>query len=275
MISWFCFLKVLLSITFLARGWLTYRWDSPIRGLLWSEEFLAPVLQKYLGLDWGEFAANSDKGITIGLELSGILLMVSALIPWLPLRAKFAVPLILPAILIVILDAWARYVDSAFQLGMLIEYALQLGIPFLWLFARLGKSRPQKQPWVIATKILIAMTFIGHGMYAVGLHPVPWRFQSMTQDILRLSESNSLLFLRTVGYLDFVVAIGLFIRAIEKPMLIYMVFWGATTALARILSQPTQLDPWLVETLVRSVHWGVPLLVIWNQLGRVPNINRA
>ena len=32
-------LQFIVSVTFLARGWLTWRWDSPIRELIWEEKW--------------------------------------------------------------------------------------------------------------------------------------------------------------------------------------------------------------------------------------------
>lgn len=270
---WFGFLNILVSVTFVARGWLTYRWDSPIRGLLWNEEFFAPVVQRCLGLSWQDYAANSDQAITGSLEICGIILMVSAIVPWLPIRKTFCALLILPAILILSIDTFARFVESGFQFGMLIEHALQVGIAFAWLTAHHYRTKPI--PWIIWAKVLVALTFVGHGLYAVGLHPVPWSFQSMTRDLLGLSEPGALLFLRIVGCLDFVVAVAMFIRPIEKPVLAYIIFWGAVTALARIASNPTAIDPWFAENLVRTVHWGIPLLILKRPDLFAPKFNSA
>lgn len=259
---WLKWLKVSVSITLFCRGWLTYRWDSPIRGLLWNEEFLAPILKSWFNIDWGDYANQSDAAISSGLEFCGIILMVVAVLIWLPIGKRWlTLLLITPGIIILLLDAFARIVDSGFQLGMSIEKCLQWGTPVLLLLV-LYKPQ-QKSAWVGFAKILAALTFIGHGLYAVGFHPVPWNYQSMTRDLLGFSEAGALWFLRIAGILDFLVAIAIFVPPVARYALVYMALWGSATALARVCSHLTTTDPWLFETLVRSSHWAVPALLFW------------
>lgn len=258
---WLQSLKLVVSITLLARGWLTLRWDSPIRGLLWNEERLTPLLQSWFNLSWTDYAENSDTAITAGLEWAGIGLMISSIIPWLPFNRRILSLLLTPSIGVLILDAVARWVGSGLQLGMSMEKSLQWGTPVALLLA-ITWLYQKKSIWLNLAKALAALTFIGHGLYAMGFHPVPWNYQSMTMDLTGLNEAGTLLFLKLAGYMDFVVAIAIFIRPIEKYALVYMVLWGGATALARFFSAPTSIDPWLIETLVRTVHWAVPLLIL-------------
>ncbi len=253
-------LRLCVSITLLARGWLTYRWDSPIRGLCWHEEALTPLIEAWAGVSWEYYAAHSDAAITTGLQLGGLCLMVSAILPWLPLGRRWLTLLALPAMLVLGLDAWARIVASGYQHGSFLEKAMQCGTPWVWLLALHRSEATRALSLVI--RLLAAATFIGHGLYAVGYHPVPWHYQSMTYDITGMSTESTLLFLRVAGYLDFAVAVAIFIRPAERWALGYMVLWGGATALARYLSQPGSPDPWLVETLVRTAHWLLPLILL-------------
>ena len=70
-------LKLCVSLTLLARGWLTWRWDSPIRGLIWKEDWWSGILEQQTNLTWNEFAMISDPGITnllagLGFEFADI-----------------------------------------------------------------------------------------------------------------------------------------------------------------------------------------------------------
>ena len=90
----------------------------------------------------------------------------------------------------------------------------------------------------------------------------------MTTGILPVTEEGSLLFLKIVGWLDFVVVALLFIPVTQRAALIYMICWGGATSLARVLTyyEPNLpwngMDPWLAEALVRTSHFLVPLWLL-------------
>ena len=155
---------------------------------------------------------------------------------------------------------------------MAIEHALQVITPISLLLYR-SKSITNSR-WIGFVLIASAMTFLGHGLYAMGFHPVPLSFQVMTMKLLFASQETALLFLSVVGWLDILVAVTVFIPKLRTVSLLYLVAWGGLTALARIashvgLEQPYfGFDPWLAETLVRTPHWLLPLLTLflWKRL---------
>ena len=265
-------LQFLVSLLLLSRGWLTWRWDSPIRDLIWEEKWWSPVLAKF-EVTWSHFARTSDSWITPSLERMGIFLMVSALIPWLAgfSRLRWMRWLLVPAILILVLDAFSRWVGRDMQAGMLMEYALRMVAPIALLIS-LGRGSALR---VIRERIVIgilliatAVTFTGHGLYAMGHYSVPLDFRVMTTGILPVTEAGSLLFLKIVGWLDFVVVALLFIPVTQRSALIYMICWGGATSLARVLTyyEPNLpwngMDPWLAEALVRTSHCLVPFWLL-------------
>lgn len=261
-----------VSILLLSRGWLTWRWDSPIRELIWEEKWWTPVLAKF-DVTWGHFARTSDTWITPTLERTGIFLMVSALIPLLAMvpRLRWMRWLLIPAILILVLDAFSRWVGKDMQAGVAMEYALRVISP-LALLIYLGRGVPLlgiRRGIVVCLLLLAsALTFTGHGLYAMGYYDVPLEFRMMTTEILPISEEASLTFLKAAGWLDFVVVALVFIPPTRLVALIYMMLWGGATSVARIWAyyEPTLpwngLDPWLAEALVRTPHWVVPLWLI-------------
>jgi hypothetical protein len=113
------------------------------------------------------------------------------------------------------------------------------------------------------------VTFVGHGLYAVGYYSVPLHFQMMTTEILSLSEGGSLRFLEIFGWLDFLVVPFVLFRWTRWAALFYMFCWGGATALARILAYYDEalpyngMDPWFAEAMVRTSHWAIPFWLCW------------
>jgi hypothetical protein len=249
-----------------------WRWDSPIRELIWEEKWWTPVLAKF-DITWGHFARTSDLWITPTLKWTGFFLMGSALIPWLAAlpRLRWMRWFLLPAMLILVLDAFSRWIAKDMQAGLAMEYGLRVFAPLaLLLCLRQGGALSPVRRRIVTWLLLLAsaLTFTGHGLYAMGYYDIPLAFRLMTTEILPLSEEASLLFLKTAGWLDFVVVALVFLPATRLAALIYMGLWGGATTAARIWAyyDPTLpwkgLDPWLAEALVRTPHWLVPLWLI-------------
>lgn len=247
------------SATLFARGWLAWRWDSPIRGLFWQEDFWSGILDRGFGLSWSEFAQRSDPGITTTLQVIGGTLMILAVVPWIALaRPGKWVHLLWLGSALLGLDAFARWVAVDFEFAMSIEHALQVAAPLAYWYAL---RRPASKRWTIALSACAALTFVGHGLYAFGFHPVPLSFQTMTMKLLPLDGSGTMKFLQVVAILDFLAAAGIWVKATRQPALLYMIVWGFLTALARPAAQGFT-DPWIAEMLVRSAHWMLPLAIL-------------
>lgn len=273
-LDWVTFLLLQLGVTLLllSRGWLTWRWDSPIRELIWVEKWWTPVLAKF-EVTWAHFARTSDSWITPTLEWTGIFLMGSAAILWIAMipRLRWSRWLLVPAILILVLDAFSRWVNRDMQAGMALEYALRIFAPMaLLLHLRQFPTLPNLRRGIITWMLLLAtvLTFTGHGLYAMGYYDIPLAFRLMTMEILPLSEEASLTFLKVAGWLDFIAVTLVFLPATRLAALSYMMLWGGATTAARIWGyyDPTLpwngLDPWLAEALVRTPHWLIPLWLI-------------
>ena len=65
---------------------------------------------------------------------------------------------------------------------------------------------------ILIMKVAIAVTFISHGLYALNYYPRPGHFTEMVMDILGVKEATAILFLNVAGILDFVIAVGIFIK---------------------------------------------------------------
>ena len=259
---WMLILHATASMTLLARGWLTWRWDSPIRSLVWQEDWWTTPLQQWFGISWSYFAKHSEPTLTHTLESLGLFLMVSAIFPWTMMRKplRWSRWLLIPAGILLVLDATGRWIDADHQWGMAIEHTLQVITPWLLVFWRAKFDRA----WRFCVAVAASFTFVGHGLYAAGFYSVPLIFQTMTMQILGCSQESAILFLKVIGILDFVAVAGLWVTFFRRVSLMYMVAWGAATAMARMWAHEG-LDPWLAETLVRTSHWSLPLLLLWNR----------
>ena len=117
-------------------------------------------------------------------------------------------------------------------------------------------------------KIAIAMTFAGHGLYAIGFHPVPGHFIDMTISILGVSESQARALILGAGILDLLAAASLFVPSLFRPALVYAACWGFLTAAARPVSlyfldgDTWNQAYWFVEALCRVPHFALPLAVM-------------
>jgi len=89
-----------------------------------------------------------------------------------------------------------------------IEHGIQLGVPVLFTILHLYKIRLNKLK--ITLKILIALTFVGHGLFALGAHYVPNHFIEMTKFSLSFSSDQSITFLSVMGTMDLIVALLIF-----------------------------------------------------------------
>lgn len=266
--AWMMFLQAGASATLVARGWLTWRWDSPIRGLAWQEEWWSGLLEKQFDIPWSTFAKASDPYITSGLLVIGALLIAIGFVPWIiihPRLQKLRGLLWLGSALLA-LDSIARWVGKDYDFGMAIEHSLQILAPIALFLATSGRANEKVLTLLLG--VGSAFTFIGHGLYAIGFHPVPLSYQTMTMKLLSLGSEGTIRFLFLVGALDLVAAAALLIRPLRVAGLLYMTAWGFLTALARVAShvgasQPLHgLDPWIAETLVRTSHWLLPLLLL-------------
>lgn len=174
------------------------------------------------------------------------------------------------ALLLLTIANWHAH---EWALSQLIEMTLRWSTPLLWL----GLAIWPFERWKKATTLAIALTFTGHGLYALGWpYPTPSGFFVMTQNILGISALEAQWFLRVAGGLDLIVLVSLFIPPLARPALFYACFWGLVTATARSMAfvemdaSWTENMRWLAETIVRLTH-GLTPLALWFALRSNPD----
>ena len=256
----------------LSRAWQYLYWDSPLRTLLWDEDLVSTYVSR-LGWTWTEWVTSPRASLYIDLMTSslgvGFLIAASGvfIIHKAPVVGK--VLLVMGGVLCLfhaLLDTKAHFG----RIGHFAELSLQGFSPFLLVF--LFSKYYTDQRFHIGIRVAIALTFIGHGLYAWGYYPVPGHFQQMMISGFGVTNSQALILLKIAGFLDFMAAALLFVPAKKWAFagLYYIIIWGFLTAMARMwsnleLSSMSNLFAfWLSETTVRFVHFLVPLaLLFW------------
>lgn len=173
--------------------------------------------------------------------------------------------LLLPTAL-VFLQCYISYLAAGNLPEQLIEHSLQIALPLLLI------SYPPienfKSKWQLSIlSVLVALTFIGHGIYAVGWHLVPANFTEMVHLAFGWNEWGVKTFLFVIGIIDVLAAVGIFIPVLRIPSFYYMVLWGGLTSLARtycyvgISSWDTLFSEQIFQTLLRLPHTLIPYLL--------------
>lgn len=168
--------------------------------------------------------------------------------------------------------AFLQMKEHFFYLPQFFEYGLQFSSPFFLLYY--WREKEWSHTLVLCMKLAIAVTFVSHGLFAIGFYPRPAYFVEMAMRILGLDQAQAIQFLKVAGVLDFVVSILLFLPGrVARTALTYAIFWGFATTMARIAAHfypelwTYTLTRWVHESLFRFPHFLIPLLVLLlNQL---------
>ncbi|MGB5929034.1 MAG: hypothetical protein WBH03_12730, partial [Cyclobacteriaceae bacterium] len=219
-----------------------------------------------------------DAGITVSVRLTGAFYLIAALL-CLFAQGRRKLPGIIWLVGSVLLTtlAFLYMKERFFQVGQFLEYALQIGSPvllYVWVYrgSDAGKTNLNSGFWknmLLACKILITLTFICHGLYAMGYYPRPGFFVDMTINIFGVYETTAHKMLWWAGLLDMVISVGIFVPPIARVCLLYAVLWGLLTAFARVVANFYADFPWqslhqyTFETIYRLPHGLIPLFVLF------------
>jgi len=249
------------------RGYQHLFWETPYYALLWDEHFMMPLLEAF-GSQWESFLNNAwyQTAVEVYNILAGTILIATAL-----LMTVFRISrpvLITPPIIILTIFYFHYWYYHGLMWADLLELSAQVIVPFAaWRLLRDQVIVLRLIPWL---KVAIALTFIGHGSYAIGIMPVPGHFIDMLISIFSIEEEVAMKILFVAGILDFAAAAAIFFPYIRLYALWYMAIWGFMTALARIGAHVeidhifVSLHRWAFEFLVRAPHFMIPLsLILW------------
>lgn len=273
--------QVAAVLLFLGRGYEFLVFDAPFRTLLWDEDWMRPVVEAFGG-DWTTYVRSprTDANITTAVRIFGVLYIMCAVVALFVRRVgRVGAKLLWLGAAGLLFLAVLFWKEKFFAYGQLLEYALQVGTPLL--LHRLTYGSGWTERTVLVTKTLIALTFICHGLYAVGYYPRPANYLGMVLSAFPLSNDGARTFLNVAAYLDFAAAIGLFLPGRgARVALLYCVLWGFLTSFARIYTNfypdfwMETLRQWVHPFLVRTPHFLVPLAV-WLILPEMSKVSKT
>tara|TARA_B100000809_G_scaffold263834_1_gene318050 strand:- start:11735 stop:12487 length:753 start_codon:yes stop_codon:yes gene_type:complete len=235
---------------------------------LWDQDLLSPIIENIFNTKWQVYATSlrTDSIINSCVKANGIFYLICAILSLTLTKtsSKLHKGILYTGGVFLVLLSLLITKSKFYHIVMFFEHSIQFATPFAMLYFL--KTNDLKKLLLIL-KILIALTFVSHGMYAVGIfYPLPGNFVSMTLNILPVTEDIAKQFLFAAGILDFLVALLIFIPKTVRPALIYAAIWGFLTAFARIISglkYGVNLDiimQYLHTTIYRMPHGLIPLI---------------
>ena len=246
-----------------ARGIQHIFFDVPFRAILWSEEFLGPFFGLF-NWNWQAYVTSKsvDSLINNSMIAVGLVLVACSIVALTSFKRGSIVLLLSSAYLLGL--SFLYFMEKFFIIAQFIEYSAQVISPFAIYYFWKNKNREKLN---LIIRVAIALTFIGHGSYAVGIFPTPGNFIDMVISILNCNEQTARHFLLLMGSLDFVAAIVLFIPAIKDWAFVFCFSWGILTTLARVMeSNFFGMSHVLLnsghELIMRLPHFLLPLYLI-------------
>lgn len=274
------FLRVSASFMFFGRFWEHFRWLGPYRDFFYNPRgFIIKFITSFTGENLTEIYNNHyyeniiiffSKGLGIVFLISGIIILFYDKL----YRLKFIVYI---ALIGLIINYFGILMGKHFDMwGIFFEHLSQFTSPILFLYSVNNKFYSKNI--IYLAQVSISITFIGHGLFAVGYYPQPGNFADMVIIGFNLEEETARFFLIIIGWLDFVFGFVLlipfwFLRRkiianIFNLFLWYGIIWGGLTAIARFYV-PFSKDLFfsnisqdLHEVFIRFPHFITPL-VIW------------
>lgn len=262
-------LKYSTIALFIGWGLLHIFWDVPYRALLWKEAWMSGIIERVFGMKWESYVSSERAAFIIssGIIAIGVfhLLCAASVFTLQSHGQKFARLLPLGSLSLLFIG-FLLFLDSSYQMIQWLEKALQITTP-LFLFALcVKKIAPEKL--ILPMKVVISITFVCHGLFAMGVLPVPGNFVDMFIMTIGVNESQARQLLKLVGVMDLILGVAIFIPRMAIPMLAYACFWGFLTAIARPwaniddMSSSKSIAYWLIQGLYRLPHAGLPLAVL-------------
>ena len=254
---------------FLGRGWQHLFWDAPFRALFWDENWMDSIIETFFNTPWEDYITNRENDIRLQNFIKGIgvfyilcAFMAVFIKKWKKIAGVF---MILGAASLFFLAA-LYCKERFFSVGQFFEFSIQFSTPvLLYMMVKKGEMT---QKMILFLKIIIALTFICHGLYAINYYPQPGIFMDMILNILGISESNAVSFLTMAGVLDFVIGIGIFLPfRYSKYVLIYAILWAFATTIARVWANLyfdffwESLHQCWFEAAYRVPHFLIPLVL--------------
>ncbi|NBB89090.1 MAG: hypothetical protein GVX96_04835 [Bacteroidetes bacterium] len=258
-------------IFLLGRWYQHFFFEGPYRALFLDEKAFKWIQDVFSDQSWLDFVNNprTDYYILIYTRILSWIWFSTAFLFALYRRVSRFVLFIFAGLSTLGLSIYAisSYLESGYQWAQGIEYAAQIATPLLcaiYLWGKVGSK------WITFAKVAIALTFLGHGLFALGVFPTPGNFVYMTTQILEISDTQARELLYIAGILDIVALVLIFVPRLDRYALIYCTIWGFLTALARPAAYVLfnhlfwlSMHQSIFEFAVRLPHFILPLALFF------------
>lgn len=264
-------IKICAFTVFIGRAYQLYFFGGPYRSILWDESLLTPIVEGLFNYSWYDYATSTtvDSWIEGFTKLNSFVFLLAAFcslfwdkISWIKSK-RFIMGL---GLILLFLLGICMVKDRNYDFLQLFEMSIQLSAPFLlWKNITIDSNNKKL---INGLKIAIGLTFIPHGLLAMGFPYRPGHFIDMTIIILGVNETQATQFLFVVGFLDVLCALLLFVPKLSKYALWYMIIWGFATAFARLVSGfnidfiSSSIHGSAYLTVYRLAHGIIPLIVL-------------
>ncbi|HFB99909.1 MAG TPA: hypothetical protein ENJ53_03805 [Phaeodactylibacter sp.] len=245
-------------------------WDAPYRALLWDREMMEGLVNWATKMSWEDYVTNLEMDACISnvIKMMGGFYLIAAVASlWVKRFYQFVKPLLIIASISLFFLALLYAKESFSNPFQFFEHSLQWTSPLFLIW--LVKSKTISARFVFFVKLAIALTFLAHGLYALNVFPRPGLFMEMTMNITGMEEKGTVHLLNTVGCLDLISSVGIFLPTKwARWFLYYIIFWGFWTTMARVWAfTDTQnllsgLHEWGYETLIRFPHFLIPIALL-------------
>lgn len=262
-------IKISVFLIFIGRAYQCLFWSAPFRAFFWDESLLSPIVEGLFHISWNDYVTNLsvDKWIRRLIRLTGLLFLLAAYTSLLlnPKNKKRFKKVIFLGNLGLLFLSLLIFKDKNYDILQIFELSTQLALPTILLLHDHPSFNLRALNFCL--KLIIAFTFLPHGLFALGIFYVPGHFIDMTINILGVSEDTAIQFLFVAGVLDILLSIMIFLPRVSKYFLIYAIIWGLATAFARIMAGFDMDFFWssihqnLYKTIYRIPHGLVPLIV--------------
>ncbi|MEM7109594.1 MAG: hypothetical protein AAF519_15320 [Bacteroidota bacterium] len=227
-------------LVFVGRAYQFFFFETPFQSVLSDEGLMTPIIRSFSNLSWHEFTTSAavNSGIESFIKVCAIFLLLAAFasVFWFNSSLKKLKKWVMATgIGLLVLIGLGLVKEKNYDILQFFELTIQLACPLSLFF--LSEQYPQRAyKLIFLLKCAIALTFITHGFFALGLPYVPDHFIEMTVGIMSITEQQAGQLLFVAGLFDVVASILLFVPKTGQYALFYMFVWGCLTALARIVS---------------------------------------
>ncbi len=219
----------------IGRAWQHIFWDPPYRTLLWDEHLLKPIIENIFGLKWEKYVTDIsiDHKIQSTIIGIGIFFLIVALSCIFIKRSKRIIGnLIAIAGIILVLLSVAYWKEFFWDIPQFLELTAQWMSPFIFLSVVHAFDKNINVFRLLNYTLIF--TFVGHGLYAIGVYPLPGNWVDLVINTFHCNETSAKIFIKIFGVLDIISAIFVLLPNLRKIGFYYMFIWGFLSAFGRL-----------------------------------------